>query len=178
MSKTITQHIELPQERQIPKITKEKAMPEPIIQCTHCGSVSYRKNGKYKGSQRYLCNDCRRAFSDRVRKFTYADKERFLLMYFNNVGIRRAAVLMGCSSSLLVRWVREFAANLRRRLACANNVLDEKIPDIIEMDEIYTRIKKGAINYPYGLLILGSEVRLLHISSDTEKSALLNFTKK
>ena len=26
------------------------------MQCTHCGSVSYVKNGSYKGSQRYLCN--------------------------------------------------------------------------------------------------------------------------
>ena len=42
------------------------------MQCTHCGSVSYVKNGSYKGSQRYLCKECRRAFSDKVRKFTYA----------------------------------------------------------------------------------------------------------
>ena len=77
-----------------------------------------------------------------------------------------------------VRWVREFADNLRRQLAHANNVLDEKIPDIIEMDEIYTRIKKGAINCQYGLLILDNEVRLLHMSSDAKKSALLSFTEE
>ena len=153
-------------------------MSETIIQCTHCGSVNYRKNGTYKGAQRFLCNDCRRAFSDRVRKFTYADKERFMHLYLNNVGIRKAALFMGCSSSMPVRWVREFAGNLRRRLARANNVLDEKIPDIIEMDEIYTRVKKGAIDCQYGLLILGSEVRLLHIPSDIKKSAPLSFTEK
>jgi transposase-like protein len=99
-------------------------------------------------------------------------------MCLNNVGIRKAALFMGCSSSMPVRWVREFAENLRRQLAHANNVLDEKIPDIIEMDEIYTRIKKGAINCPYGLLILDNEVRLLHMSSETKKSALLNSTEK
>ena len=153
-------------------------MSETIIQCTHCGSVNYRKNGTCKGSQRYLCNDCRRAFSDRVRKFTYAGKERFLHMYLNNAGIRKAALFMGCSSSMPVRRVREFAADLRRRLSCANDILDKKIPDVIEMDEIYTRVQKGALESRYGLLIPGSGVRLLHIPSDTKKSAPLSFTEK
>ncbi|MCL2298149.1 MAG: hypothetical protein FWC38_02790, partial [Proteobacteria bacterium] len=74
------------------------------MQCTHCGSTSYVKNGSYKGSQRYRCKDCGRAFSDKVRKFTYADKERFLHMYLNNVGIRKSALFMGCSSSMPNRW--------------------------------------------------------------------------
>jgi transposase-like protein len=104
------------------------------------------------------------AFSDKVRKFSYADQERFIQMYLNNVVIRKAAQFMGCSSSLLVRWVREFAQNLRRQLQKAEDELsDDKVPDIIEMDEIYTRIKKGAQKYQYGLLILGEEVKLLRM---------------
>jgi transposase-like protein len=70
-----------------------------------------------------------------VRKFTYADKERFIEMYLNNVGIRKVALFMGCSSSLLVRWVREYAQNLRRQLEKATDKLEENnIPDIIEME--------------------------------------------
>ena len=134
------------------------------MQCVHCGSKDYVKNGSYKGVQRYKCKECNRAFSDKVRKFTYADKERFLLMYLNNVGIRKAALFMGCSSSMPVRWVREFAENLRRRLRKASKDIESKLPDVIEMDEIYTRIKKGATDFPYGLLILGGEVRLLRLS--------------
>jgi transposase-like protein len=54
---------------------------------------------------------------------------------------------MGCSSSLLVRWVREFAQNLRWPLQKAEGEFaDDKAPDIIEMDETYTRIKKGHRN--------------------------------
>jgi len=79
------------------------------MQCTHCGSYNFVKNGSYKGSQRFICKDCDRAFSDKVRKFTYADKERFLEMYLNNTGVRKAARFMGYSSSLIVRWIREFA---------------------------------------------------------------------
>ncbi|MCL2020559.1 MAG: hypothetical protein FWG81_00245 [Betaproteobacteria bacterium] len=135
------------------------------MQCTHCGSVSYVKNGSYKGSQRYLCKECRRAFSDKVRKFTYADKERFLQMYLNNVGIRKSAIFMGCSSSMPNRWIREFAQNLRRQLQNAETLLEGgEIPEIIEMDELYTRVKKGAQEFKYGLLILEGRARLLLMS--------------
>jgi len=133
------------------------------MQCVHCGSTNYTRNGSYKGIQRYKCKDCKRAFSDKPRKFSYSDKERFLQMYMNNVGIRKAALFMGCSSSLLVRWVREFADNLRRQLQKAYIETETKIPDIIEMDEIYTRVKKGQTESKYGLLILDGEVKLLHM---------------
>ena len=47
--------------------------------------------------------------------------------------------------------------NLKLDLDKAKSKLDKNIPDIIEMDEIYTRIKKGLIKHPYGLLILDGE---------------------
>ncbi len=135
-----------------------------MLQCTHCGSIKYRKNGSYKGSQRFICKDCNRSFSDKVRKFTYADKERVIEMYLNNVGIRKCARFIDCSPSLIVRWIREFAINLRRHLEKAEeNLPEDKIPDIIEMDEIYTRVKKGLYEHRYGLLILGEEVKLLRL---------------
>ncbi|MCL2039234.1 MAG: hypothetical protein FWG85_02260 [Bacteroidetes bacterium] len=121
------------------------------MECTHCGSSKYIKNGVYKCSQRYRCKECNRYFSDKVRKFTYADKERFLEMYLNNVGIRKAAELLGCSPPLLVRWVRQFAVNLRRDLSKVADDLSKveddlpsnSLPEVIEMDDIYTRVKKG-----------------------------------
>ena len=137
--------------------------------CVHCGSSDYVKNGSYGGIQRYICKSCKRAFSDKPRKFSYSDKERFLLMYLNNVGIRKAALFMGCSPSLIVRWVRELAKNLRKQLHDAGVKLGDNIPDTIEMDEIYTRVKKGQIDCQYGLLILGNEVRLLPMSSVLKK---------
>lgn len=133
------------------------------MQCVHCGSLNFVKNGLKNNIQQYKCKDCKRIFSDKPRKFTYADKERFLDMYTNNVGIRKAARFMGCSPSMPVRWIRELAGNLRKMLSDATVELDTKIPDIIEMDEIYTRIKKGATEHQYGLLIVGREVRLLRI---------------
>jgi hypothetical protein len=72
---------------------------------------------------------------------------------------------MGCAPSLLVRWVREFAENLRLQAKKAHDHLEEtgKPLDIIEMDEIYAQVKKGVQKSPYGLLILGGEARLLRL---------------
>lgn len=140
------------------------------MQCTHCGSFNHINNGSYKGVKRYICKDCGRSFSDKVRKFTYRDKERFLLMYLNNVGVRKAALFMDCSPSLIVRWIKEFAANLRQKLSKASEALEDTMPDIIEMDEIYTRIKKGGIAHKYGLLILEDEVKLLRIPSEKKET--------
>jgi len=139
------------------------------MQCVHCGSTKYVKNGQHQGIHRYKCKECGRAFSDKVRKFTYSDKEKFLQMYLNNTGIRKAALFMGCSSSMPGRWIREFADNLRRQLQKACEETTDKIPDVIEMDEIYTRVKKGAIDCRYGLLIVDGEVRLLRMSSGERK---------
>lgn len=33
------------------------------LACLHCGSV-YKKNGKYRARQRYLCKDCGKTFND------------------------------------------------------------------------------------------------------------------
>jgi transposase-like protein len=136
--------------------------------CTHCGSTIFTKNGSYKGSQRFKCKSCNRAFSDKVRKFTYADKEKFMTFYLNNTGIRKSALFMNCSPALLIKWVKELSENLRQQLRNANLKLDENLPDIIELDEIYTRVKKGEIACSYGLLILDGEIKLLHIPSALE----------
>lgn len=148
------------------------------IRCTHCGSYEYKKNGKKDGHQNYVCKRCKRSFSDRVKKFTYEDKERFLKYILNNVGIRKAALFMGCSPSLLVKWLREFINNLELELDKAKDKLSENIPDIIEMDEIYTRIKKGLIQHPYGLLILDGEIKLLPLLLEKESKQQKNYITK
>jgi len=130
--------------------------------CTHCGSLKYVKNGRTNGVQRYKCKKCNRSFGDKVRKFSYKDKQTFLDLYLNGFGIRASARFLGCSHPLLLRWIKKLAQIVREELVSATNNLEENtLPDVIEMDEIYTRVKKGAIECRYGLLILDSEVKLL-----------------
>ncbi len=91
----------------------------------------------------------------------------------NNVGIRKSALFISCSPSLIIRWIKELSNNIRRNLDKAKDILEKdnnknKISDIIETDEIYTRVKKGQIASPFGLLILDEEIKLLHIPSEKE----------
>jgi len=135
-----------------------------IMRCTHCGSDKYVKNGPYQGSQRFRSKTCLRYFSDKVRKFNYSDKEKFLQLYLKNTGIRNAAKIIGCSPSLLVRWVRELSGNLRAQYDKVSfSIPPDSFPDVIEMDEIYTRVKKGIVEFLYGLLVVGGSVKLLHL---------------
>ena len=60
--------------------------------------------------------DCKRLFSDRVRKYTYKDKEKFLKYTLNNVWIRKISLLINYSPSLLIKWLRELIHNLQLNL--------------------------------------------------------------
>jgi transposase-like protein len=137
--------------------------------CTGCGSEDYKKNGSYKGVQRYHCKSCGMYFSTKPRKFSYVEKKRALDMYMNNVGIRKIARFIGASPALIVRWIRDFGNTICRQVEEAKTEVKNKLPDIIEMDEIYTFVKKNSKEQSYGLLILGRNVVLLRTSLAIEE---------
>jgi transposase-like protein len=135
------------------------------IQCTRCGSSDYRRNGSHAGVQRYRCRDCGAYFSDRKRKFDYSDKARALDMYLNNVGIRKVARFTGASPASVVKWIRAAGMRLLRQLAQASKEVADRLPDVIEMDEIYTHVQKNSAAPSYGLLILDGRPVLLRMPS-------------
>jgi transposase-like protein len=65
-------------------------------------------------------------------------------MYLNNVGIRKIARFLHCSSPLVVRWIKVFGKQVSAQLQNNANKAASQMPDIIEMDEIYTFVKKTA----------------------------------
>lgn len=98
--------------------------------CLHCGSTSYWLNGSNNGVQRYRCKDCKRFFSDKPRKFSYADKEKALDMVMNNCGIRKTARFIGCSPYMILLWIKEAAKYLKEQDLTSED-------EVIEMDELY-----------------------------------------
>lgn len=139
-----------------------------VLQCHRCGSEEYKRNGSYKGSQRYRCSQCGGYFSDQPRKFDYATKQRVLDMYLNNVGIRKAARFTGASPATILKWIRAAHQKLAEQLRITADQVESGLPDIIEMDEIYTFIKKNGREPLSGLLIVGDKAALLRISSAKE----------
>lgn len=131
--------------------------------CSHCGSSRYQKNGSSKGIQRYICKECGRYFTNTSRKFTQDTREEALRMYLNNVGIRKIALFLGASPAGVLKWLRKASQDLSQRLKRAASQVEEQLPDVIEMDEIYTYVQKNAKGQSSGLLILDNKVALLRL---------------
>lgn len=140
------------------------------MQCHHCGSAAYRRNGSYQGVQRYICKSCGRSFTSRGERFSKQDKARALDMYLNNVGIRKVARFVGASPTSILNWIAAAADAMAARLTEAAGQLRDARPDVIEMDEIYTYVQKNSSAPSYGLLILDDRVALLRITSATRAS--------
>jgi len=87
--------------------------------------------------------------------------------YLNNVGIRKIALFLKTSPVSVLRWIRNAHKILQKDLQ-ELDPLKTKEPDIIELDEIYTYVKKRKTEQSYGLLTLDGESVLLHIPSEKD----------
>ena len=132
--------------------------------CPHCQSEKTHKNGVTKGIQRCKCNACGRTFSE-TPKFSKEIKEKAILMYLNNVGIRKIALFLGVNPSTVLNWIRQKHLVLQELLRNFKPDRTEKA-DIIEMDEIYTFVQKNNAGQWFGLLTVGGKNALLRLKQE------------
>jgi transposase-like protein len=111
-----------------------------ILSCPNCGSEEISKNGHNRGAQRYICKNCKRTFSEKPAKFSRALKKQAIEMVLHGVGIRKAARFVGSSPTSVINWLKETHKILQAVKKVAQPM--EKA-DIIELDEIYTTVKKN-----------------------------------
>lgn len=133
------------------------------MKCHHCESKEYRKNGRYQNVQRYICKQCGRSFTSRGERYAKSVKEHALTMYLNNVGIRKIARFVSASPAGVLKWIRAARGRLAEQLHTAADSVEKALPDVIEMDEIYTYVQKKANGPSFGLLIVDGNVALLPI---------------
>lgn len=138
-----------------------------MAQCTHCNSNNTKKNGSGKWGQRYYCKDCKRTFTLNEPRFSKKVKFMAIQFYLNNVGIRKIALFLKTSPVSVLRWIRNAHKILQKELQEYDPLKTEQ-SDIIELDEIYTYVKKRRNGQSYGLLTLDGESVLLHIPSEKE----------
>ncbi len=138
-------------------------MPE----CPYCKSNKIRKNGKSRGTQRMQCMECKKTFAQNPKRIPKSEKYKALLMYLNNVGIRKIALFFGVSAPAVLRWIKNAHKLLSELLENFDPLVSDKA-DIIELDEIYTYVKKRKIEQSYGLLILADKSVLLHLPSEKD----------
>jgi transposase len=137
------------------------------MECRHCGSTSLVKSGIVHGKQRHRCKDCGKSTraDDRRIKYPPEKKLRVLKLYLENVGIRSIERLEGVPNPLIIRWIRSSAAFISDLLKPA--APPEKLEDveIMEMDELYSFVKKNERESTYGLLRIGTKAGLLILRS-------------
>ena len=83
-------------------------------------------------------------------------------MYVNNCGIRRIGSILGIPFQYVSHWIRQAGETVKAFMQKQSKV-SKKI-NILEMDELYTYVKKKQIKSEYGLLLIGTEMTLLRIT--------------
>jgi hypothetical protein len=145
--------------------------------CKFCGSEELRKNGFTRGKQRYFCKNCGRNHVDgdvRERHHKVV-KYMAIVLYLEGCGFRRIARILRqifgikIHDPLIIHWVRKLGLMVEN--VCGVPKEKEKIP-ILEMDELYTYIKKNSIKSEYGLLLIETGCVLLDLKLATEAQKL------
>ena len=131
--------------------------------CKHCGSGIRVKNGYVQGKQRYKCKECRKTYREGDLRERYSNEQRLRVIkwYLEGAGIMSIERMEGVPNPLIIKWVRKFSKLLRQKL---NETLipdDAKDIQIIELDELFSYCQKKLTKSTFGLLLIGSEVKLL-----------------
>ncbi|WP_339040889.1 hypothetical protein [Candidatus Lariskella endosymbiont of Hedychridium roseum] len=134
-----------------------------MLSCKHCGSIGSTKNGYIKGRQRYKCPECKKSYKsgDMRVKYSLNKKMKVVSMYLEGVGIRSIERLEKVSSSLIIKWIRKFSKLLKQRLNDVTIPEDAKQISIIELDELFSYCQKKLTKSTFGLLLIGTEIKLL-----------------
>jgi transposase-like protein len=137
------------------------------MECRHCGSINQVKSGIVHGKQRYRCKDCGKTTRENDERVKYPPEKklRVLKMYLENVGIRSIERLEGVPNPLIIRWVRSSAAFISELLKPAAPPENLEDVEILEMDELYSFVKKNGTGSTYGLLRIGTKAGLLILRS-------------
>jgi transposase-like protein len=106
--------------------------------CPYCQAATRQsKAGQTEsGSQRYQCQQCKRRYTPQPKTQGYPDsvREQAVRMYVDGLNYRRSGRLLGVDHVRVMNWVRAHAS----QLPSAPPQPDKA--DVIEMDELYTRI--------------------------------------
>lgn len=120
------------------------------IRCPHCNAIKVKRNGTYKGRQRYLCQSkrCGRTFNDYsgspIDGTHYPDKwMEFLTYMVDGKSCRYVAKALDIHISTAFRWRHSLLYALRK-------LEKDTLEGIVEMDETYfLHSRKGQKGVPF-----------------------------
>jgi len=105
------------------------------VTCPHCSEKRVRANGKLKGVQRYVCNGCKKNFSETTGKFWYNIKKkeklnRYLYCLLSGYSIMKSAEETEISIQTSFDWRHKL-------LTSFSSVSVEEFQGIVESDDLF-----------------------------------------
>jgi len=105
------------------------------VTCPHCCDNRIRANGSLKGVQRYVCNGCKKNFSETTGKFWYNIKKkdklnRYLFCLLSGYSIRKSAKETGIAIQTSFDWRHKL-------LTSFSSVSVEELQGIVESDDLF-----------------------------------------
>lgn len=134
--------------------------------CKFCGSGTLVKNGCVRGKQRYLCRDCSKnqVLGDTRIKYSNGLRQQAIAMYLNSSGLRSIGRVLGVPFQLVSQWVENAGKIVEAEIMKLR--MNPRNISILEMDELYTYVQKNSNRYEYGWLLIGTEMKLLRLTSE------------
>ncbi len=128
--------------------------------CKKCSSEEIVKNGLQDGVQRYKCKVCNSVFRGKASKYSADFKLEAVMMYINSMGIRAIARVKKIHNSVVSVWIKKMGKVVKDAFIEKIEEVQEKDINIVELDELFTYIKKKKIKRMYLVLLteIGSEL--------------------
>jgi len=110
--------------------------------CKACQFQESIKSGFVRGKQRYKCKGCGYYFTIKDGRNKYDNTIRSLVvrMYLNNCGFRRISHILNIPLTTCFSWIKKAGQIVDAMVKERKNDVEDI--EILEMDELYTFIKK------------------------------------
>jgi transposase-like protein len=142
--------------------------------CKRCGLDAVCKNGFVVGKQRYLCKVCGTNFTegDGRKKHSPRVVRAAIDLYVEGNGFRRISRLLkkifnvDVCYQLVIHWIKSAAEKIDL-MKPESEAQKNKVP-LLELDELFSYIKKKQIKSEYGLLLIETGYVLLDLKSSAQ----------
>jgi transposase-like protein len=126
--------------------------------CKKCKSKDIVKNGNQDEVQRYKCKTCGSVFRGKDAKYSSEFKLEAIMMYINSMGIRAIARVKKVHNSVVSLWIKQMGEVVKSAFHEKINEIQPSHINILELDELFTYVKKKKIRRIY--LVLSTETAL------------------
>ena len=135
------------------------------MHCKYCLDERLVKNGYVRGKQRYRCQSCfkNQVVGDKRVKYTNEIRRQALAMYLNSGGIRSIGRVLNVPFQLVSQWIENAGKIVEREIL--GRQMQPRHINILELDELFTYIQKNSSKSEFGWLLIGTEMRLLRLTS-------------